>query len=401
MGKTMATSIDSNYYVQKIFYNPYKKVENKNSETNIWSKETNNSKPETEVLDTCEIAKEIHNNSGLFSSSKTLKKYIENINADNVINIVENYKRFYGKSIFNAIMRNVFISSKTRAAAVKHLKDMLMQAMKREGTYTEDYDKLIDGHIDYEKNKFGRMKSKDIDEDLRALFDRHRQTRRGKNYYKLIPANGKIDATFNQGYVMDCWLLSAIKSLSINPKGLDMLNDLISIDDKGNVTVKLKGVGKEYTMSKEELEGANEFAQGDLDVRAIELAVNKYLHEIGDHGGNKKNEAKINSSRYDIYNGMYRMSTPYYLLFGTTLVDDSKTNKETIEKIKSGEYSTVVLSYNNYKTPEGYSKHHIYAVTGADDEFVYLSDPYSPNRKCPIAYSNFIKFFNISYSMKF
>ena len=396
----MTTSIDSNYYVQKIFYNPYKKVEKKDSETNIWAKEKNNSsKTETKILDDCELAKKIHSNSGLFNSSKKLNEYIENINADNAINIVESYKRWYGKSIFNEIMRNVFISSDTRAEAVKHIKDMLMQAMKRSGTYTEDYDKLIDGHIDYEKNKFGRMKSKDIDEDLRALFDRHRQTRRGKSYNKLISANGKIDGTFNQGYVADCWLLSAIKSVSLNPKGQEMLNDLISLDDKGNVTVQLKGVKRTYTISKEELEGANEFAQGDLDIRAIELAVNKYLHEIGDHGGNKYNDAKI-SKYYDIYDGNFA-SIPYRILFNKPVGNETHPNKETIEQIKSGEYSTVVLSNNNYKTPEGYHKHHIYAVTGADDSYVYLSDPYKPDINLSMTHDNFLKFFDESYSMKF
>lgn len=275
---------------------------------------------------------------------------------------------------------------------------MLMQAMKRSGTYTDDYDKLMEGHIDYEKNKFGRMKSKDIDEDLRALFDRHRQTRRGKSYNKLIPANGKIDATFNQGYVQDCWLLSAIKSLSINPEGLKMLHDLISLDDKGNVTVQLKGVDKKYTISKEELEGANEFAQGDLDIRAIELAVNKYLHEVGDHGG-KRNNAGINKYCSDIYDGNH-LSTPYRILFDKPVVNKSQSNKETIEKIKSGKYSTVVTSSNNCQIQEYYAKHHIYAVIGADDEFVYLSDPYSPDIKCSITHSDFIKFFNECYSTK-
>ena len=351
----------------------------------------------TKELDQNKIAEAIHNNSGLFSSSKKLNEYLENINADNVINLVESYKRWYGKSIFNEIMRNVFISSDTRAEAVKHIKDMLMQAMKRSGTYTEDYDKLIDGHIEYEKNKFGRMKSKDIDEDLRALFDRHRQTRKGNN--KLIPANGKIDATFNQGHVQDCWLLSAIKSLSIHPKGLEMLNDLISLDDKGNVTVQLKGVKRVYTISKEELEGANEFAQGDLDIRAIELAVNKYLHEIGDHGGNKYNDLKI-SKYYDIYDGNF-VNIPYRILFDKLVANETQPDEETIEQIKSGKYSTVVLSRNNYDISGSYyNKRHVYAVTGADDNYVYLSDPYFPDEKCSITHSNFIKFFNICYSTK-
>lgn len=399
VGKTMATPIDSNYYAQNIFYNPYKKVEKKDSETNIWSEETNKCKPETKNMGAKAIMKGIHKNRGLFSSSKKLNKYIENINADNVIDIVFDYNWEYGKSIFNEIMRTVFISSDTRAEAVKHIKNMYMLAMKRSGTYTEDYDKLIDGHIEYEKNKLGRMNSKDIDEDIRALFDRHRQTRRGKSYNKLIPANGKIDGTFNQGYVADCWLLSAIKSVSLNPKGQEMLNDLISLDDKGNVTVQLKGVKRTYTISKEELEGANEFAQGDLDIRAIELAVNKYLHEIGDHGGNKYNDAKI-SKYYDIYDGNFA-SIPYRILFNKPVGNETHPNKETIEQIKSGEYSTVVLSNNNYKTPEGYHKHHIYAVTGADDSYVYLSDPYKPDINLSMTQDNFLKFFDESYSMKF
>ena len=240
------------------------------------------------------------------------------------------------------------------------------------------------------------MNSKDIDEDIRALFDRHRQTSKLNN--KLIPANGKIDATFNQGYVGDCWLLSAIKSLSIHPKGLEMLNDLISLNDKGNVTVQLKGVKRTYTIPKEELEGANEFAQGDLDIRAIELAVNKYLHEVGDHEG-KPNNAGINRFSSDIYYGKH-LSTPYRILFDKPVDNDSKTNEETIVKIKSGEYSTVVLSSNNCHIQEYYAKRHIYAVIGADDKYVYLSDPYSPDIKCSITHSNFIKFFNECYSTK-
>ena len=351
----------------------------------------------TDLITNNRIINKIHNNRGLFSSSKTLEKYIDNINTDNVIDIVFEYNWKYGKSIFNEIMRNVFISSKTRAKAVKHIKDMYMQALKSKGVYTDDYDKLIDGHIEYEKNKFGRMKSKDIDEDLRGLFDR--QWQRGKINNKLIPANGKIDATFNQGHVQDCWLLSAIKSLSINPKGLEMLNDLISLDDKGNVTVQLVGVKRVYTISKEELEGANEFAQGDLDIRAIELAVNKYLHEVGDHGG-KPNNAKINKYCSDIYDGNH-MSTSYRILFDKPVNNDTRLNEETIEEIKSGNYSTVVLSSNNSQIQEYYAKRHIYAVIGADDEFVYLSDPYYPDIKCPITHSDFIKFFNECYSMKY
>ena len=411
-GKVMTAEIDSNYYLQDTIQNPYKKVENalekKDCDTSIWIKDTNNDKSTTATATTTKstaypwkIINEIHSSSGLFCDSEKLKEYTEKINIDNVINVVNGYKKEYGHSIFKAIMRNVFLSSEVRTSAVKHIKDMLMQALKRSGTYTEDYDKLIDGHIEYEKNKFGRMNSKDIDEDLRALFDRHKQTRRGKRYNKLIPANGKIDATFNQGCVGDCWLLSAIKSLSIHPKGLEMLENLISIDNKGNVTVQLKGVKRTYTIPKEELEGANEFAQGDLDIRAIELAVNKYIHEIGDHGGNEHNDAGITHSYYDIYDGMYILSIPYKILFGNKKISDIQPDNATIEKIKSGKYATVVTRINPFGMSDvGLSKRHVYAVTGANNKYVYLSNPYDPDTKLKVTHKVFLKFFDRCYSMK-
>ena len=246
----------------------------------------------TKIANAQQIIKEIHFSRGLLGSSKKLKKSTEKVNTDNVMLVIEYYKRRYNKSIFSAVMRNVFISSNARADAAKHIKDMLMQAMKREGIYTDDIDKLIDEHIDYEKNKTGRMKSKYIKRDLKPLYDRYDIAKSGKNtlYYdynmsksrKIIvfPANGKIDSEFNQGKnVQDCWLISAIKSLSINSKGEKMLEDILSVDNNGNVTVQLKGVDKEYTISKEELEGANELAQGDLDVRAIEIAIRRYFYE--------------------------------------------------------------------------------------------------------------------------
>lgn len=418
----MTTSIDSSYYLQDTIYNPYKKagdtLEKKDCDTSIWQKDTNNDSTTTattkQTVNPRRVVDEIHDSCGLFCDSENLKKFTEKINVDNVISVVNMYKNTYGKSIFKAIMRNVFLSSEVRANAVKHIKDMYMQAMKQAGVYADDIDKSIDGHIEYEKNKFGRMNSKLIDRDMRYLTDRCKQTRQGKN--TLYQANGKIDEEFNQGnYILDCWLIAAVKSLSINTKGQEMLDNIMSIDDKGNVTVKLKGVGREYTISKEELEGANELAQGDLDVRAIEIATRRYLQETGDHANifkkikSRFSGAHIHLSDYNMYNGMHNLSTPYYILFGKSLDYDTPPNKKTIEQIKSGNYSTVVTSYNSYCV-DGFDKCHVYAVTKADEKYVYLSNPYGSvykyvlGQKIPkkdkMTHNEFLKFF-YSYSMRF
>ena len=363
-----------------------------------------NSSPKPEAVSP--IVRNIHSSSSWFGDSDKFIKYIEKINVDNAIFVVNSYKNTYGKSIFREIMRNVFISSDTRAEAVKHIIDVYMQAMKRDGVYANDIDKLIEGHIDYEKNKFGVMNSKHIDRDMRFLTDRHKQTKDGEN--TIYPANGKIDADFKQGdYLGDCWLIASIKSLCVNSQGQKMLDELISINKKGNVTVRLKGVGKKYTISKEELEGSNELAQGDLDVRAIEIAIIRYLNETGNHNLSEKiknrfNGPKIRFCEYDMYHGMHDLSRPYNILFGKPLIPDARPDESTIDKIKTGKYSVVVSSNNGYSLNSNYDfiKCHVYAVIGANNKYVYLSSTGSLNKKLKISHANFLEFFNTSYSVQ-
>jgi len=179
---------------------------------------------------------------------------------------------------------------------------------------------------------------------------------------------------------------------------------MMSIDEKGNVTVQLKGVDRKYTISKEELEGANELAQGDLDVRAIEIAVYNYYHEIVDHTTFVKRIKKFdngspispdNSSAHG--SGMNNLCTPYCILIGKKFCIDKKPTQETIEKSKLSTYSTIVSSWNNGEL-DGYIRHHVYAVIGADDNYVYLSDPYKTNETLKMEHAVFLNFFDHCYS---
>ena len=362
-----------------------------------------------------EIAEEIHtiSRSGLRGNSETLMKCMEMIDENNVPLVTDTYIKIYGNgmlnpigntSIFNAIAHNIFISAKTRAQALRHVKDMLIKFVQGEGVYTDDLNEMIEGHIKYEKNKFGRMKSKDIDEETVYLWNRYYQVKHNENI--LYPANGKIDDEFKQKNMPDCWLLAAIKSLSVNPKGQEMLNDLISLDEKGNVTVKLKGVNKEYTISKEELEGANELAEGDLDVRAIECAIRKFYHEIGDHIGifrKIKTDIKFGmlSHEYEsLLNGALGIELPYCILFDLDSLD-TEVNEELIEKIKSGDYSTIVNNLKSGYEVEGFNKHHAHAAIDADDTYVYLSEPYNPDTILTMTHEDFLKFFDMGFSMHY
>ena len=100
-----------------------------------------------------------------------------------------------------------------------------------------------------------------------------------------------------------------------------------------------------------------------------------------------------------MYKGMENLSTPYFLLFGEKNVFDIKPNEKTIEKIKSGDYSTVVNSCNKYFM-HGFTKHHVYAAISANDNYVFLSNPYYPDKKLKMTHADFLNFFDCSYSMK-
>lgn len=96
--------------------------------------------------------------------------------------------------------------------------------------------------------------------------------------------DGKVD-DFIQGSVGDCWLLSAINGLKMNPKGRKILEKSLSVDDNDNITVTLQGPKQQYTFSKEQLDSILNlknyyYSTGDRDVLAIEMAIEMFKSEI-------------------------------------------------------------------------------------------------------------------------
>ena len=349
-------------------------------------------------VDEITIKREIWNSVNGLGNARKLKAYVGLINTDNVINIVASFETESGRSLFEKIMSNQFITDKDVNEVLRYLNDTLCRAFEIEGMYVADYKTLIDEHIEFETNKKGKRNSKDIDEDVVILNRRYDSFK--SNIIEYQP-NGMIDEDFNQGKVGDCWLIAALNSLRLTETGNKMLNDIVSMDSVGNVRVILKSVDKEYVMTPEELAGADELVRGDLDVRAIEIAVIRFLHEIQDHQThdksiqNKMSGVKIKSA--DINDGMSPLSAPFYLLFDEECIDNIAVDEDLIEKIKSRKYIVLVSSHNGYSL-DSFSKHHVYSVVSADDDFVYMYDPYDIDNLRKMSDKDFMSFFNHAYS---
>ncbi len=235
-------------------------------------------------------------------------------------------------------------------------------------------------------------------------------------------ADGQI-GDFEQGKnAGDCWLLSTIYGISSTVNGSELLNDVIKTDNNGNVTINLKGVGKSYTFTDEELNNvikddehsfltgsiysnSGYYSVGDKDVLALELAIRNYRKEIDESGRAKANSYSYSFINYsgndDMYTHSGQQSTAIGLLTGknasvirqgfddNTIVKNGiiykqKMDESTLKPILDNPENIVFVSLYN-ENAEG----HAYTFKSYDEQFVYLVDPYDTSKVEKMSKSEF------------
>ena len=211
--------------------------------------------------------------------------------------------------------------------------------------------------------------------------------------------NGKIDGDFWQGNTGDCWLIAGIKAIAETPKGLEILNDSLKVDENGNVTVTLKGVGKSYVITKEELAGNNQFSNGDADVRAIEIAMDRYFQEERGVRGSVDLDGNVSWVAFELLTGKGgrgRFSD------GLGRLLENEFSDSQINNFNKPNHVAVVSAHGkdnvSYQIPNGETQllcvGHAYAVKGSDDKNVYLIDPHDTSKVIAVPRELFKSFFD-------
>lgn len=310
-----------------------------------------------------------------------------------------------GVSLENAILNDPSIARNKKIDLIRNDFSWWAQEAKDQGVNIDDIIKDANNDLQALSNNknFGKYS---------ALYEttiKRLRSRINSRYKRSFDTkvNGKIDQNYQQGKTGDCWLLAAIKGISRNPKGLKILNDSIKVNQNGTVTVHLKGVDKTYTISQKEIDNATELSSGDGDVRALEIAVNRYLREeYKEKDGEKASvDGNYMLTAYKIFTGKDHFMPLYSKgdhWINPEWYGEEPISDELIDKFNKKDQITCVSAHGNKKdipvstslnTKGVLTKNHAYTVTSADQKYVYLINPWDTATELKVDRKTFKEFF--------
>lgn len=200
--------------------------------------------------------------------------------------------------------------------------------------------------------------------------------------------NGEIDEPVYQGDVGDCWLLSAILSMSYNEDGVNIIKENMSINKDGSVDISFPGIDKEYSVSSSEIKEENvtgkysssEYSRGDDDMLALELGIDKVVKDTSV------------TTKYSLEEG----GSPYYVykLFDAesiTVADSSLEVEQALDYFEeNSDECSMSIAISDVEIDD-LLPNHGYAVKSVEGDNVILVNPWDSTKEIKASKSDLIE----------
>lgn len=226
---------------------------------------------------------------------------------------------------------------------------------------------------------------------------------------KMEPfSTGIYNLKFLQGNIGDCFLLAPLYSLSLTPKGTEILKNMVKIDDNGNYIVSFNKkhpiIVKPDELNGETYENGTvkHSVDGDLSLKAIERAYAKLIRQPR----NTANFMTLNCGGY-----------PEQSLFDisglkSTTYTTKQNVKPLLKEIESNGIENYVLTcstpqqgkYGKYMNSAGkFVTAHAYSIKSIDTKSgtIEIVNPHDTKKSELLKIEDFEKMFNFIYVTHF
>ena len=175
---------------------------------------------------------------------------------------------------------------------------------------------------------------------------------------------------------------------------------MIKDNRDGTYTVKFKGTKEEYTVGASELTSNPDWASGDLDIRILEIAAQKYYSCIGapiESGGNPYAALELLLGTGDQWQNLARC---YASKPEPQKIKELLDNKNIVMTASISPFSKLwglivkeIPDNADYKNDIATA--HAYAVVDVDNNNIYLKNPWDTGKTIAIPFDIFKEYWGI------
>lgn len=228
--------------------------------------------------------------------------------------------------------------------------------------------------------------------------------------YDVLKYDLNKDTPFKQQNVGDCWLLSQYHAMQNTSLGKKIIDDSIHQNEDGSVTVTLKGAGRSYTYTPEQI-CAEEYvtkdkyySKGNAKVKVMELAFTDLRKELLEENSKLSMMVKYSFSatkKNPLEDGYFKEA----MLFLTGKEPETAYLRSNVEKqlklkqdnpdsyamVTAFKFSDKSFGYFPNQSKPKITTLHEYSVTRVTEDTVYVVNPWNTAEEIAYPKEKFLK----------